>query len=215
MSLLLGLLVAAIVLFIAFGPILRRGAPKVALDPGAFRDKSGRLDFRHPHLIDLEALETLYTDPELLAVNHWDDATTDEMMNTLHNKRSFDAWARTALVGVRRKDDTVVGLATLGVEEGNDRTGLSIGLQMLPEHRGEGLATELLAAMITSTRSMTDGPIWVGTSTTNHAIRHMMESLGYEAEPGAAPYAAPDGTLVESHWYRVGADAPPPVFTPN
>ena len=48
-----------------------------------------------------------------------------------------------------------------------------------------------------------------------HAIRHMMESLGYQPEPGAAPYTAPDGTLVESHWYRVGADAPPPVFTPN
>ena len=215
MSLLLGLLVAAIVLFITFGPILRRGAPTIVLDGSVFRDKSGRLDFRNPHMVDLEALETLYADPELQAVNHWDDATIDEMMTTLHNKRSFDAWARTALVGIRRKDDRVVGLATLGTETTEDRSGLSIGLQMLPEYRGEGLATELLAAMITSTRALTDGPVWIGTSTTNHAIRHMMESLGYQPEPGAAPYTAPDGTLVESHWYRVGEDAPPPVFVPD
>ena len=212
MSLLLGLLVAAIVLSIAFGPILRRGAPKVALDAGAFRDRSGRLDFRHPHMVDLEALETLYADPELKAVNHWDDATVESMLHTLHDRRSFDAWARTSLVGIRRKDDTVVGLATLGTENADGRSGLSIGLQMLPEHRGEGLATELLAAMITSTRALTDGPVWIGTSITNHAIMHMMSSLGYVPEPGATPYEAPDGTLVESHWYRVGADAPPPVF---
>lgn len=215
MSLLLGLLVAAIVLFIAFGPILRRGAPKIVLDPSAFRDKSGRLDFRNPHMVDLEALETLYADPELQASNHWDEATVESMMTTLHHRRSFDAWARTALVGVRRKDDTVVGLATLGIENSGDRKGLSIGLQMLPEYRGEGLATELLAAMITSTRAMTDGPVWIGTSITNHAILHMMSSLGYVPEPAASPYQAPDGTLVESHWYRVGVDAPPPVFTPN
>ncbi len=212
MSLLLGLLVAAIVLFVAFGPILRRGAPKIVLDGSAFRDKSGRLDFRNPHLVDLEALERLYADPELQASNHWDTATVDSMLNTLHNKRSFEAWARTALVGVRRKDDAVVGIATLGVENTRDRKGLSIGLQMLPEHRGEGLATELLAAMITSTRAMTDGPIWIGTSITNHAITHMMSSLGYVPEPSASPYRAPNGTLVESYWYRVGVDAPPPVF---
>ncbi|MEM7095808.1 MAG: GNAT family N-acetyltransferase [Actinomycetota bacterium] len=214
MSLLLGILVAAIVLFIAFGPIVRRGAPRIALEPSTFRDRSGRLEFRHPHLVDIDELETLYTDPEAQAANQWDDASVDQMLATLHDRRRFEPWARTSMVGVRRRDDVVVGLATLSTEDSDGRSGLSIGLQMLPQYRGEGLATELLAAMIAATRALSDGEIWIGTATNNDAIIHMMDSLGYEPEPGSAPYTAPNGTKVDAHWYQVGAGAPEPDFQP-
>lgn len=215
MSLLLGLIVAAIVLFIAFGPVLRRRAPTVALDPDTFKTRSGRLSFRHPTLADLDVLEQLYLDPELQADNHWTPETVDGVLATLHDPRTFRPWAWTSLVGVRRRDDTVIGLGTLSTESAPGRTGLSIGLALLPEHRGEGFGTEFLAAMITATRALTEGPVWVGTSITNHAVQHMMANLGYVPEPGAAPDTAPDGTLVESYWYQVGADAPEPVFDPS
>jgi len=215
MGVLLGLLIAAIVLVIAFGPIVRQRRPPFALDVESFSDRSGRLDFRHPSIEDLSAIEALYLDPELRSVNHWDDATLEEALHTLHDPRTFRVFAWTALVAVRRRDDTVVGMANLSTESGSGRSGFAIGIQLLPEHRGQGLGTELLAAMITATRAMTDGEIWVGTALNNHAMHHMMANLGYTPQADVGSYTAPDGTAVESYWYQVGGSVPPPAYDPS
>lgn len=209
---LLLVLVGVIVLFLTFGPILRRPDNRFVINPHALTTPTGRLLFRHPEQGDLGVLDALYGDPESVEANFWDADSVAATREMLHNNERFEPWAQMSLVGVDAASGLVVGLATLSTEDGPERQGLSIGLQMVPAHRGRGLATELLAAMISATRDLTEGEVWIGTSITNHPVRHMMDRLGYTAEPSGSPYAAPDGTLVESNWFRVGRGSTPPRF---
>lgn len=211
MEVLLAVVIAVLVLFLTFGPIMRTSR-RVELDPSVFTQATGRMLFRHPESGDRPILISLYNDPVNQQANHWSDEVVAATVELLTSPKRFAEWASVSMVGVQRSDGELVGLATLGTENGVDRQGLSIGLQMVPEFRGQGMATELLAAMICSTRELTDGDIWIGTATTNDAIVHMMESLGYEPDADQSPYLAPDGSEVPSRWYRVGRGARPPRF---
>lgn len=213
MEILLAVAIAGLVLFLAFGPIMRT-ARRVELDPSVFTATTGRMLFRNPEAADRQTLIGLYNDPVTQAANHWNEDVVKTTVELLRSPTGFAEWASVSMVGVRRSDGEMVGLATLGTESGPGREGLSIGLQMVPAFRGQGYATELLAAMISSTRELTDGDVWIGTATDNEPIIHMMKSLGYAPEANTAPYAAPNGTAVASHWYQVGAGAPAPDFTP-
>lgn len=211
MAVFLAVAVAALVLLLAFGPIIRT-SPRVELDPSVFTATTGRMLFRQPEASDRPTLLALYNDPVNQQANHWSDDVVASTVEMLTSPKQFAEWASVSMVGVQRSDGEIVGLGTLGNEDSHGRNGLSIGLQMIPEFRGQGLATELLAAMICATRALTDGEVWVGTATTNQRIVHMMDTLGYTAEPHVSGYRAPDGTTVASYWYRVGAGGPPPDF---
>ena len=193
------------------------------LDPSTVAGLGGRLTIRPPSPSDRRALERIYRDRDNQAAHGWSDGTVAELVRELRVPRVFEGLTRSALVGVRRDTFDVIGLATLQAHRSHDdRLGLSIGLSTLPEHRGQGLAIELLAAMIIASRALVatadDGepfPLWVGTSTTNESVQRMMSSLGYQPDGPAVPHTTPAGITLDSYWYDVGHNAAPPRFTPR
>ena len=193
------------------------------LDPTTFATPSGRLLVRPPAPSDRRAIERIYRDDGNRAAHGWSDSTVDELVRELSTPRRFKGLARSSLVGVRRDTYDVIGMTTLrGRRSANDRLGVSIGLSTLPEHRGQGLAIELLATTITAARAHVAAagrdsqiPVWVGTATTNEAVQAMMSSLGYRPEADSEPYTAPDGQTFDAYWYQVGLDAEPPRFVPR
>ena len=211
-TVLLALFVGAVVLFVTFGPIMRRGTSRFDINVHALEHPSGRLRFRHPGPNDVSFLEGLYEDPVAIEANFWDDESLEQTRSMLRDPELYGPWCSQSLLAIDVDTLAPVALGTLGVEQADGRHGLSIGLQVAADQRGKGYATESLAAMIAATRAATDVEIWVGTSITNHPVLHMMERLGSSPEAGSAPYTAPDGTLVESRWYRVGGDTPDPRF---
>ena len=193
------------------------------LDAATFAAQSGRLNIRPPSPSDRRELHRIYDDPGNQAAHGWTAKTVAELHRDLWAPSAFDGLTRTALVGVRRDTYEIIGLATLQRRRGTGAgLGLSIGLSTLPEHRGQGLAIELLAAMITAARAYVatadNGkpfPLWVGTATTNEHIQSMMASLGYQRDDESVPYAAPNGETFETFWYQVGLDTDPPRFVPR
>jgi len=61
-----------------------------------------------------------------------------------------------------------------------------------------------VAAAIAKSRSRGFvGTVWVATVTTNRGIQKTMDTLGYTADPGVQPYAAPNGEILDSLWYCI------------
>jgi len=125
-----------------------------------------------------------------------------------------------AVVGVVRDTDRPVGWTSLGrAPFGPGSSAWSLGLTLDPTCRGHGYGRVVLTAGILVGReqaSLRPGPpeLFVGTAVSNTAMQHMMQQLGYEADPGTRPYLAPNGKTIESLWYRCGPTTNSPI-TPS
>ncbi|MFD8045510.1 GNAT family N-acetyltransferase [Streptomyces chartreusis] len=78
-----------------------------------------------------------------------------------------------------------------------------IGGNLAPDHRGQGLGTELFLAGAEFAHGHAGLPtVRAGTATENLACRRALESAGFVPAPGPASHTLPDGRQLDTVWYR-------------
>lgn len=78
-----------------------------------------------------------------------------------------------------------------------------IGGNLAPDHRGQGLGSELFLAGAEFAHSHAGLPtVRAGTATENLACRRALERAGFVPAPGPPRHTLPDGREMDSVWYR-------------
>lgn len=190
-------------------------AEKLAPEPVGLAEliaSSGKLTFRAPERTDLIAVRALHEDPDILRENGWDTDSVASIVQMLNDSARYFYWAQSTVAAFDASTNALVGLSTVAYSE--QVPGTTLSLMIATEFRGRGHGSELLALAITLVRQSTYDPVWVGTSSKNESMKRTIERLGYTVDRGPVPYDSPPGQVTEAIWYQVGADAPPPAFTP-
>lgn len=114
--------------------------------------KTGRLLLRDLLLADFEAIHALRSDPDVTRYMDYIKSDTEEETrdwlagtmrhNALSPRQSYN------LAVVRQSDGEILGWVGIGEAEDGRGSELDFGYALLPEHWGQGYATEALKAVI-------------------------------------------------------------------
>lgn len=111
------------------------------------------------------------------------------------------------LVGVAHDTGAIVGVVIIGGAEGNDeadKPATSIGIDVHPKYRRQGFGRELVATSVRLLQKK-NCSVWVGTSKFNHAMRAVMDDLGF-AVTKRGSHVLVNGRQVSSVWYHCKTD---------
>ncbi|MFJ8014799.1 GNAT family N-acetyltransferase [Streptomyces sp. NPDC096339] len=106
------------------------------------------------------------------------------------------------LVAVDRATGRVAGASSLTPAEDG-----SLGLQLAPAYRGQGLGTEVVAATARFGHAHFGlRSVRAGAETSNDNCRRALDAAGFEPCDGPSRHTLPDGRVIDSAWYRHTAD---------
>ncbi|MFD0434334.1 GNAT family N-acetyltransferase [Streptomyces sp. WAC 01325] len=101
------------------------------------------------------------------------------------------------MVCVRRDTGRYAGYFEINTDKGE------LGGNLAPDHRGQGLGTELFLAGAEFAHRHAGLPtVRAGTATANLACRRALERAGFVPAPGPTRHTLPDGRELDSVWYR-------------
>ncbi|MFF5975489.1 GNAT family N-acetyltransferase [Streptomyces sp. NPDC012769] len=137
-----------------------------------------------------------------------DDSNRAERLRALraHSRRQLtrpfvpgDRLPRLPLLAVEAATGRVVGMSSVTMDT---RT---IGLQIAPAHRRQGLGHELVqaTARIAHTHLGLE-VVWAGTEASNDHCREALTTAGFVPCDGPARHTLPDGRVIDSVWYQHG-----------
>lgn len=159
--------------------------------------QTARLQIRRPRHND-SVWFAATIDDEVMRENGWTDRIRAEQITAI--ERGFSPYDREQLLITTRSDGAVVGAVAVRLVDEQSRT-CELGWHIGPRFRGNGYASEAVAAFVDALHDAGSAEIAIGTAESNTAVRRICAKIGATVTE-SRPHELADGSTIASVWYR-------------